>query len=120
MDANLKIEGVKEVVPTPDGAVVIKADAVLGDQRSEVEIAITTDLAAKVAVALLATTAQARAARDGLEPALEVLAAAVVASGCADIVRMHMIFDQGVVLPLEMNADAATAFRKSLNEERPE
>jgi len=29
---------------------------------------------------LLATTARARAARDGLEPALEVLAAAVVAS----------------------------------------
>jgi hypothetical protein len=118
MEANLKIADVKEVQSTPDGsAVVIKAEAVVGGQRSEVEIAITRDLAAQVAVALLATTAKQRAERDKLEPALEVLAAAVVASGCADKVRMHLLFEKGVVLPLEVNVEAATALHTGLTEE---
>jgi len=118
MDANLKIADVKEVGSTPDGlAVVIKAEAVVGGQRSEVEIAITRDLAAQLAVALLATTAKQRAERDKLEPALEVLAAAVVASGCADKVRMHLLFEKGVVLPLEVNVEAATALHTGLSEE---
>lgn len=118
MEANLKIADVEEVESTPDGsAVVIKADAVVGGQRSEVEIAITRDLAAQLAVALLATTAKQRAERDKLEPALEVLAAAVVASGCADKVRMHLLFEKGVVLPLEVNVEAATALHTGLSEE---
>ena len=62
----------------------------------------------------LATTAQARALRDGLEPALEVLAAAVVASGCADKVRLQLLFDEGAVLPLEVRRDAAKALSRDL------
>jgi hypothetical protein len=114
----VKIEEISEVISAPDGAaIVVKADAVTGDQRTQVEIAIATDLAAKVAIALLATAAKARAERDGLEPALDVLAAAVVASGCAEKVRMHLLFEKGAVLPLEVPVDAAQALHRGLANE---
>jgi len=110
MVKKLEIAEVGSVVPAPDGSVVIvKADALVANERTEVEIAITTDLAARTAIALLATTAQARATRDGLEPALEVLAAAVVASGCSERVRLQLLFFEGAVLPLEVPTDAAKA-----------
>ena len=67
-----------------------------------------------MAIALLATTARARAARDGLEPALEVLAAAVVASGSAEKVRLQLLFDRGAVLPVEMPTAAGEALRNGL------
>jgi hypothetical protein len=86
----------------------------LVDQRTEVEIAITADLAARAAIALLAATAKARATRDGFEPALEVLAAAVVASGCPEKVRLQLLFYEGAVLPLEVPTDAAKALSKEL------
>lgn len=118
MDLNMKIADMKSVIPTPDGsAVVVKATGDVGGQRTDVEIAITTDLAPAVAIALLATTAKARAERDGLEPALEVLAAAVVASGCAEKVRLQLLFDKGAVLPLEVPLDAAKALQAGLSDE---
>jgi len=115
----MKIEDLKAVVSASDGsAIVVKAAAVMGGgDRTDVEIAITTDLAASVAIALLATTAAARAQRDGLQPALDVLAAAVVASGCAEKVRVQLLFDKGVVLPLELPIDAAKALHTGLTDE---
>jgi len=114
----MKIAELKDVVPDPDGsAVVVKAEAILGGERTELEIAITTDLAANMAIALLATTAETRAARDGLEPALDVLAAAVVASGCAEKVRLQLLFDKGAVLPVEVPAEAAKALHRGLQQE---
>jgi hypothetical protein len=115
MPPDIEISKVKQVAALPDGsAVVVNAEVVLGDSRSEVEIAITTDLAANVAIALLATTAKARAARDGLLPALEVLAAAVVASGSAEKVRLHLLFDKGAVLPIEVPAPTAANLSRDL------
>lgn len=113
--ADIKIAQVKAISPDPSGAaIVLKAEAIVGEKITDLELAITTDLAPSVAIALLATTAQARAARDGLEPALEVLAAAVVASGCAEKVRFQLLFDKGTVLPVEMPTEAADALRKDL------
>jgi hypothetical protein len=118
MTIAMKIAGVKEVVPAPDGsAIVVKAEVVVGAQPTELEIAITTDLAPSVAIALLASTAQARAERDGLQPALEVLAAAVVASGSAEKVRLQLMFDQGKVLPVELNNEAAEIVTQDLVKE---
>jgi len=115
MTKNLDLTQVEAVVPAPDGsAVVIKAEAMVAGDRTELEIAITTDLAARAAIALLATTATARALRDGRQPALEVLAAAVVASGCAEKVRVQLLFDEGAVLPLEVPTDAAKALSRDL------
>jgi hypothetical protein len=118
MPIAMKIADVKEVVPAPDGsAIVVRAEVVVGAQPTEMEIAITTDLAPSVAIALLASTAQARAARDGLQPALEVLAAAVVASGSAEKVRLQLLFDQGKVLPVELNKEAAEIVSQDLVKE---
>ena len=115
MPPDIEITKVEQVAPAPDrAALVVKAEALLGDNSTEVEIAITTDLAPSVAIALLATTAKARAERDGLQPALEVLAAAVVASGNAEKVRLHLLFDKGAVLPLEVPALAAANLSKDL------
>jgi hypothetical protein len=106
------------VVPAPDGsAIVVKAAALIGEQRTELEIAITTDLAAGMAISLLATTARARAARDGLDPALEVLAAAVVASGSNETVRLQLLLHKGAVLPVEVPLEAARVLRRGLVEE---
>ena len=114
----MHIEHVAEVVPAADGLkIVVRAEARIGDQRTELELAIATELAATVAIALLATTAKARAARDGLEPALDVLAAAVVASGCADKVRIHLLFDKGAVLPVKVPVPAAKVLSRTLAEE---
>lgn len=111
----MKIVEIKKVAPSEDGsAVVLKTDAVLEDQRTELEIAITTNLAPQVAIALLATTAKARAARDGMEPALDVLAAAVVACGFAEKVRLHLLLHAGDVLPVELTREAATALTRGL------
>ena len=116
MPSKMKIAKVKAVVPAPGGdAIIVKVVAKLDDQVSEIEIAITTDLAPAVAIALLATTAKARADRDGLLPALEVLAAAaVVASGSAEKVRLQLLFDKGAVLPVEMPTEAGHALKRGL------
>ena len=115
MPSKMEVSKVREVaVSGDDAAVVLKANAAIDGKVTELEIAITTDLAPAVAIALLATTAKARAARDGLEPALEVLAAAVVASGHAEKVRLQLLFDKGAVLPVEMPAAAADALRNDL------
>ena len=97
MASGMRLVQILEVAPEASGAaVVLKGEVTARDGREQVEIAITTDLAATVAIALLATTARARADRDGLEPALEVLAAAVVASGSAEKVRLQLLFDNGM------------------------
>ena len=114
----MKIANVKEVVHVPDAdAIVVKAEVVVDTRPTEMEIAITTDLAPSVAIALLASTARARADRDGLMPALEVLAAAVVASGSAEKVRLQLMFEQGKVLPVEMNTGAAELVSRDLVQE---
>jgi len=116
MPSDIKISHVKEVVPAHAGdAVLVKVAAQVGNQQTELEIAITSELAPAVAIALLATTARARADRDGLTPALEVLAAAVVASGNSEKVRLQLLFEQGAVLPIEMPADAGEALKAALS-----
>jgi len=118
MPSDLEISRIKAVVPGPNGAVVVvKAEAVLADNRTELEIAITTELAASMALALLATTAEARASRDDLEPALEILAAGVVESSEESRIRLQLLFDKGAVLPVEMPRAAGHALNKGLANE---
>lgn len=97
-------------------SVVLRADTVLDNHPTEFEIAVTTDLAPAMALALLSRTAQSRAARDELEPALDALAAAVVRSSAADKVRLQLLFDKGAVLPIELDIEAAEALHRGLTE----
>lgn len=113
----LHIQGIKAVAALDDGnKIVVRADALVQATRTELEIAVTTDLAPTMALALLATTAKARATRDELMPAMGVMVAAVVRSSSADRVRLQLMFEKGVVLPIEMSLDAAKAFTKGLTD----
>lgn len=117
MPAEYHIERLKEVTPHPDdGKIVLRAESLRANQLTELEIAVTTELAPAMALALLATTAKARAGRDDLEPALDVLGAACVRSSSSDKVRLQMLFDKGAVLPVELPIDAAVALCKGLVE----
>jgi hypothetical protein len=118
MPPDLSISHLKEVTLDPDtGVVVVKAEALVGEHRTELEIAITRELAPAVAIALLATTAKARAERDGLPPALEVLAAGVVMASDQEKIRLQLLFDKGAVLPVEMPLAAGEALKNGLEQE---
>lgn len=111
------IRRVHDVVPHANGqTILLRAEAGLEAQLTALEIAVTSELAPAIALALLATTAKARAHRDELEPALDVLGAAVVRSGSEDTVRLQLLFDKGAVLPVEMTLEAARAFCDGLLE----
>ena len=115
--AEFQIHRITAITPHIDGSrIVVKADALLANQRTEVEIAVTADLAPAMALALLATTARARALRDELEPALDVLAAAVVRSSSREKLRLQLLFEKGAVLPFELSCDAGQALSDGLVE----
>lgn len=79
-------------------------------------VAIATELAPAVAIALLEKTDQPPGAPAA---ALEVLAVAAGPSETEGNVRMQLMFENGAVLPVEMSVDAATALSRGLKEELP-
>lgn len=112
------IEAIHDVQAADDGAaIIVRAQAKSGDGRSPLEIAITTELAAAVAISLLATTARSRRSRDSMEPALECFAAGVEDSSLhQDRVRLQLLFEGGTVLPVEMRRDAGEALNNELSD----
>lgn len=115
--AEIEIQRITEIAPHTDGQkIVLRADTLLENERTELEIAVTTDLAPSMALALLATTAQARASRDELEPALDALAAAVVRSSSDHRLRLQLLFERGAVLPIDLDMEAAEALNRGLVE----
>jgi len=85
-------------------------------KKSATNIAIATELAPAVAIALLDKTEQAPGAP---EPALDCLAAGATPSQTAGKVRVQLLFKNGAVLPVEMSAAAGAALSKGLAEELP-
>lgn len=115
MPPELQVNRIAAVVPHPDGqTIVLKADALVADQRTQMEIVIITDLALAMALALLVSTAQARAEHDALLPTFDTLAAAVVRSSSPDKVRLQLLFKKSAVLPIEMDAEAGRALSGGL------
>lgn len=113
----LQIHRISAMAAHVDGSrIVVKAQGLLEQERTDLEIAVTTDLAPSIALALLSTTAKARAQRDELGPALDVLGAAVVRSSSEDSVRLQLIFDGGAVLPFELSLEASRALSNGLLE----
>ena len=92
------------------------ASASKRSKKSAISLAIATELAPAVAIALLDKTEQAP---GDPAPALEVLAAGATPSAIAGNVRMQLVFDNGAVLPVEMSAEAGAALSKGLLEELP-
>jgi len=85
-------------------------------RKSATDIAIATELAPAVAIALLDKTEQAPGAP---EPALDCLAAGATSSQTSGKVRVQLLFENGAVLPVEMSAAAGAALSKGLAEELP-
>jgi hypothetical protein len=85
-------------------------------RRSATNVAIATELAPAVAIALLDKTEQPAGAPA---PALDVLAVAAAPSEVDGNVRMQLMFENGAVLPVEMSVDAGAALSKGLKEELP-
>ena len=85
-------------------------------KRSATNVAIATELAPAVAIALLDKTQQAP---GDPAPALDVLAAAAAPSEIEGNVRMQLVFENGAVLPVEMSAEAGAALSKGLLAELP-
>jgi len=85
-------------------------------KRSATNVAIATELAPAVAIALLDKTEQPPGAPA---PALDVLAVAATPSQIEGNVRMQLMFENGAVLPVEMSVDAGVALSKGLKEELP-
>jgi len=75
-------------------------------------LAIATELAPAVAIALLDKTEHAP---GDPAPALECLAAAATPSETSGMVRVQLLFENGAVLPVEMSAEAGTALSKGLS-----
>ncbi len=85
-------------------------------KKSATNLAIATELAPAVAIALLDKTEQAAGAPA---PALDCLAAGAAPSEYAGKVRVQLMFENGAVLPVEMSTAAGAALSKGLSEELP-
>lgn len=86
-------------------------------QKSATNVAISTELAPAVAIALLDKSVVAPGAPP---PALDCLAAGVSPSSTKGKVRVQLMFDNGAVLPVEMSIAAGEALSNGLAEELPD
>lgn len=106
-----KLKRATKAAPTRSGASARKRT-----KKSATNLAIATELAPAVAIALLDKTEQAPGAPA---PALDVLAVAAAPSEIEGNVRMQLMFENGAVLPVEMSTAAGAALSKGLQKELP-
>ena len=85
-------------------------------KQNATNVAIATELAPAVAIALLDKSVQAPGAPAA---ALDVLAAGVSASEDEGKVRVQLVFENGAVLPVEMSVAAGAALSTGLSNELP-
>lgn len=85
-------------------------------RKSATNVAIATELAPAVAIALLD---KSELAPGSAPPALDCLAAGVSPSQTKGKVRVQLMFDNGAVLPVEMSIAAGEALSNGLAEELP-
>lgn len=85
--------------------------------KSPTSVAIATELAPAVAIALLDKTPHQDP--DAPAPALDCLAAGATASETEGKVRVQLMFENGAVLPVEMSQAAGAALSKGLAAELP-
>ncbi len=88
-----------------------------GEARSPTDVAIATELAPAVAIALLN---QSEHAPGDPSPALEPLAAGAQVSEVDGQLRVQLLFDNGAVLPVELSEDAAAALAKGIEKALPQ
>ena len=117
-DPNVIIAALNAAAPSATGdAIVLKAHALVAGEHLDLDIAIQTDLAPAVAIALLNTTASARAGRHPLDPAMLCIAAGVAPASTPDKLRIQLLFEAGAVLPVELPRQGAAALLRGLQDE---
>ena len=101
---------------TGTGAGRAKSAATRRAKRSATNVAIATELAPAIAIALLDKIEQPA---GSAAPSLECLAAGATPSDTEGKVRLQLMFENGAVLPVEMSIAAGAALSKGLAAELP-
>ena len=111
------VEEVKESTPSSTAgaaSVVLETESMVDGELRDASIEVREADAPAVAAALLnADTVQPVTAAD-LPTAVQCLAVGVVHAAGEGQVRLHLQFDSGQVLPIEMSKEAAEALRRAL------
>ena len=111
------IEELKDSAPSDDGSsVVLETESIVDGHLQDTSIEVQQADVPAVAVALLNSDAGASSSAADVPPAIRCLGAGVVHSVGAGTVRVHLQFDSGQVLPIEMSKDAAVALCRGLFE----
>jgi hypothetical protein len=109
------VEELKDSAPSADNSgVVLETEAVVDGHLHDTRIEVAHEDAPAVAVALL--NGEGGVAAPGAEPppAIRCLGAGVVHGPGDGNVRIHLQFDSGQVLPIEMSHAAALALARGL------
>jgi len=97
-------------------SVVIETESTVDGHRRNASIEVREADAPSVAAALLNADVTQPAAAADLPVAVQCLAVGVMHAAGAGMVRLHLQFDSGQVLPIEMSHDAALALSRALGE----
>ena len=109
------VEELKDSAPSGDkSGVVLETEAVVDGDLHDTAIEVAHEDVPAVAVALLNTDGGVAPRGAELPPAIKCLGAGVVHARGDDIVRIHLQFDSGQVLPIEMSHAAALALARGL------
>ncbi len=96
-------------------SVVIETESTVDGRRRDTSIEVRDSDAPAVAAALLnAETSGPAVASADLPVAVQCLAVGVVHAASLGQVRLHLQFESGQVLPIEMPAEAAAALSRTL------
>ena len=99
-----------------EASVVIETESTIDGQRRETSIEVREADAPAIAAALLNADVEQPPSTEDLPVAVQCLAVGVVHAAGAGQVRLHLQFDSGQVLPIEMSHEAAIALCRALNE----
>ncbi|MEO7009219.1 MAG: hypothetical protein ABI156_08740 [Caldimonas sp.] len=114
---DVAVEELKHSSPLADGSgVVLETESSVDGHLHDTSIEVQQEDVPAVAVALLNTDAGVAAPGDPVPPAIRCLGAGVVHGVGGGKVRVHLQFDSGQVLPIEMSKDAAFALCRGLFE----
>lgn len=111
------VEELQGSVVSADGhGVVLETEARVNGRLLETAIEVPQEDVPAIAVALLNTESGVAKLGAEMPPAVQCLAAGVVHTAQAGTIRLHLQFDSGQVLPIEMSNDAALALCRGIHQ----
>ena len=109
------IEELKDSAPTADRvSVVLETEASVNGELRSTTIEVREEDAPAIAVALLSAEGSDPSGTAERGPAIKCLGAGVVHWVSERSLRIHLQFESGQVLPIEMTKDAAVALSRGL------